>query len=125
MATKKVTTRSSKATKSSAAARTIDQRMSATIGQAARQAGLSPAQVTAQQSATVGYYLLIDFGFTSGQPFVPNSVQFYSSTGTFLCHKGVDNASLASLVPILNCPTIRVTWNTTTQEAVHIYGKKP
>ena len=123
MATKKrATTRSSKATKSSAAARIMDKRMSASIGQAARQAGLSAAL---QQSATVGYYLLIDFGFTSGQPFVPNSVQFYSNTGTFLCHKGVDNASLASLVPILNCPTIRVTWNTTTQEAVHIYGKKP
>ncbi|MFL6248594.1 MAG: hypothetical protein ACJ74H_21400 [Thermoanaerobaculia bacterium] len=99
--------------------------MNTSIAQAAKQAGLTATQIAAQQSATIGYYLLIDFGFAAGQPFQPNSVQFYSAGGGFLCFKTVDNASLVSLAPILSCPTIRVTWNTATQEAVHIYGKKP
>lgn len=120
MATKK---RSTKATKTPAAARLIEQRMNESIAQAARQAGIPPSR--AQQSATIGHYLLIDFGFTAGQPFQPNSVQFYSTAGAFLCHKKVDNTSLVSLAPILSCPVIRVTWDTATQEAVHVYGKKP
>ncbi len=104
------------------ALRAARERMDASIGQAARQAGLAP-HLTA--SAVIGYYLLIDFGFTAGVPFQPNSVQFYSSGGAFLCSKVVDNASLVSLVPILNCHTVQVTWNTATSEAVHIYGKQP
>lgn len=79
----------------------------------------------AQQSALVDYYLLIDFGFTANQPFQPNSVQFYSNTTGFLCFKVVDNNSLVSLVPILNCKQVRVMWNTATQEAVHVYGIQP
>jgi hypothetical protein len=88
----------------------------------ALKAALAPAS---QQSAFVDYYLLIDFGFTAGQPFQPNSVQFYSNTTGFLCSKVVDNPSLTSLAPILNCKQIRVTWNTTTLEAVHVYGIQP
>lgn len=80
---------------------------------------------TQQQSAFVDYYLLIDFGFTANQPFQPNSVQFYSNTTGFLCFKVVDNNSLVSLVPILNCKQIRVTWNTATSEAIHVYGIQP
>jgi hypothetical protein len=122
MATKKVSkARATKATPA-AARRAAQQRMDASIAQAARQAGLSPRATT---SAVIGYYLLIDFGFTAGVPFQPNSVQFYSTSGAFLCYKVVDNASLVSLVPILNCHTVQVTWNTSTSEAVHIYGKQP
>lgn len=90
--------------------------------EAAHQAGLSAAQ---QQSAVADYYLLIDFGFTAGQPFQPNSVQFYSNSTGFLCYKLVDNASLTSLVPILSSAHIHVTWNTDTKEAVHVYGIQP
>jgi len=126
MATKKrAATKTRKASSPAAVQRLLDERMNTSIAQAARKAGLSAAQLAAQQSATIDYYLLIDFGFTGGQPFQPNSVQFYSNTSGFLCYKTVDNTSLVSLAPILSCPTIRVTWNTTTQEAVHIYGKKP
>ena len=59
------------------------------------------AAVAATQSAWIHHYLLIDFGF-SGDYFIPNSIQFYSSTG-FLCSKLIDNTSLVSLVPILDC----------------------
>ena len=100
---------------------THDERIAANIADAAKRAGASATQ----QSAKVDYYYIIDFGYVAGQPFVPNSVQFYSNTSGFLCYKLIDNASLVSLVPILNCPTIYVTWNTATNEAVHIYGKKP
>jgi hypothetical protein len=51
----------------------------------------------AQKSAFIDYYLLIDFGFTADQPFIPNSVQFYSNTEGFLCYKRVDDSSLTSL----------------------------
>jgi len=78
------------------------------------------AEKLATQSAWIHHYLLIDFGFT-GDYFYPNSIQFYSSSG-FLCYKRTDNASLVSLVPILNCKNVRVTWDTSTKEAVHIYG---
>lgn len=122
MATKKASkARTTKATPA-AARLAAQERMDASIVQGARQAGLAPR---ATASAVIGYYLLIDFGFTAGQPFQPNSVQFYSSAGAFLCSKVVDNASLVSLVPILNCHTVHVTWNTATTEAVHIYGKQP
>jgi hypothetical protein len=122
MATKKGSkTRATKATPA-AAQRAVKARMDSSIAEAARQAGLAPH---ATASAVIGYYLLIDFGFTAGVPFQPNSVQFYSTSGTFLCYKVVDNVSLVSLVPILNCHTVQVTWNTGTSEAVHIYGKQP
>jgi hypothetical protein len=79
----------------------------------------------AQKSAFIDYYLLIDFGFTTDQPFIPNSVQFYNNTEGFLCYKRVDDSSLTSLVPILACDNVKVTWNTSTQEAVHVYGMQP
>ena len=100
----------------------IEEQVAKLVKEPARKAALAPAS---QQSGIVDYYLLIDFGFTAGQPFQPNSVQFYSNTTGFLCSKVVDNASLTSLVPILNCKQIRVTWNTTTLEAVHVYGMQP
>jgi hypothetical protein len=75
------------------------------------------------QTARVTSYLLIDFGF-SGDYFYPNSVQFYGPSG-FLCSKVVDNNSLASLVPILNCQSVYVTWDTTTKLAVHVMGAQP
>jgi hypothetical protein len=126
MATKKATkTRGSTKASATAVQRVVEQRMNASIAEAGRKAGLTTQQLAAQQSAVIDYYLLIDFGFASGQPFQPNSIQFYSNTSGFLCYKLVDNASLVSLVPILNCQTVRVTWNTSTQEAVHIYGKQP
>ena len=74
----------------------------------------------ATQGAWIDHYLLIDFGF-SDNVFYPNSIQFYSSTG-FLCSKRIDNTSLTSLIPILNCDKVRVTWDTVTKKAVHIYG---
>ncbi|MBI4785203.1 MAG: hypothetical protein HY785_28440 [Oscillatoriophycideae cyanobacterium NC_groundwater_1537_Pr4_S-0.65um_50_18] len=101
------------------ASKTIEQQVAKLIKETADKSGLAATQ---QQSAIVDYYLLIDFGFTSGQPFQPNSVQFYSNTTGFLCYKVVDNASLTSLVPILDSKQIRVTWNTATSEAVHVYG---
>lgn len=101
--------------------RIVEQRVAADREQEASKAGLTAA---AQQSALVDYYLLIDFGFST-TTFQPNSVQFYSNTAGFLCYKLVDNASLTSLVPILNCKQIFVTWNTATQEAVHVYGMQP
>ena len=100
----------------------IEEQVAKLVEEPARKAALAPAQT---QSAFVDYYLLIDFGFTANQPFVPNSVQFYSNTTGFLCSKVVDNASLVSLVPILNCKQVRVTWNTATLEAVHVYGIQP
>lgn len=72
-------------------------------------------------SAWVDHYLLIDFGFTLGLPYQPNSVQFYSASG-FLCWKATDNASIQTLAPILACRYVHVTWDTATQESVHIYG---
>ncbi len=75
------------------------------------------------QSAWIDHYLLIDFGF-SGNYFIPNSIQFYSSTN-FLCSKTTDNNSLVSLIPILNCKYVKVTWDTATSRAVHIYGYQP
>ncbi len=100
----------------------IEAQVSKLVKASASDAGLAPSQ---QQSALVDYYLLIDFGFTAGQPFQPNSVQFYSNTSGFLCSKLVDNTSLASLTPILQCKQIHVTWNTATREAVHVYGIQP
>ncbi|HWN41356.1 MAG TPA: hypothetical protein VNW71_04010 [Thermoanaerobaculia bacterium] len=96
----------------------VEDRIGKSIREAAQKEGLT---VAAQQSANVDYYLLIDFGFTTST-FQPNSVQFYSNTLGFLCSKLIDNASLVSLVPILNCKTVRVTWDTTTQQALHVYG---
>jgi hypothetical protein len=98
------------------------ERITKLVDETARKSGLAAAQ---QQSAVVDYYLLIDFGFTTGQPFQPNSVQFYSNTTGFLCSKVVDNTSLTSLVPILNSKQVRVTWNTDTHEAIHVYGMEP
>jgi len=77
-------------------------------------------ELAATQSAWIHHYLLIDFGFT-GNYFYPNSIQFYSSSA-FLCDKPIDNTSLVSLVPILNCEKVRVTWDTSTKKAVHILG---
>lgn len=99
----------------------FEQRVAADMEPEAAKAGLT---ATAQQSAVVDYYLLIDFGFST-PTFEPNSVQFYSNSTGFLCSKRVDNASLTSLVPILGCKQIMVTWNTATLEAVHIYGIQP
>ncbi|MEK6262967.1 MAG: hypothetical protein AABP62_30585, partial [Planctomycetota bacterium] len=104
------------------ASKAIEEQVAKLVKGPASKAALALAQT---QSALVDYYLLIDFGFTANQPFQPNSVQFYSNTTGFLCSKIVDNASLVSLVPILNCKQIRVTWNTATQEAVHVYGIQP
>ena len=100
----------------------VDEQVRLLVKEPARRAALTPASTL---SAVIDYYLLIDFGFTAGQPFQPNSVQFYSNTSGFLCFKVVDNASLASLVPILNCKQITVTWSTSTHEAVHVYGLGP
>ena len=94
----------------------------AQLARVVKEAQAAPMAAAAQQSAFIDYYLLIDFGFTSGQPFQPNSIQFYSNTSGFLCYKLVDNSSLTSLVPILDCDRVKVTWNTSTKEAVHIYG---
>jgi hypothetical protein len=88
----------------------------------AQVAELAPAITTA--SALIDHYLLIDFGFTPNTPFQPNSIQFYSSTG-FLCFKLVDNPSMETLTPILACKYVNVTWDTSTQEAVHVYGFQP
>jgi hypothetical protein len=74
------------------------------------------------KGAWIHHYLLIDFGFNSDY-FYPNSIQFYSSE--FLCSKLIDNTSLVSLVPILNCKYVHVTWDTSTKKAVHIYGYQP
>lgn len=76
-------------------------------------------------SAWIDHYLLIDFGFTANQPYEPNSIQFYSSTSGFLCWKVTDNASIQTLAPILACKYVQVTWDTATQESVHIYGFQP
>ena len=75
-------------------------------------------------SAWIDHYLLIDFGFTLGAPYEPNSVQFYSSSG-FLCSKLIDNTSMQTLAPILACKYVHVTWDSATQESVHIYGFEP
>ena len=83
---------------------------------------LSPGVTTA--SAWIDHYLLIDFGFTAGAPYEPNSVQFYSPTD-FLCYKLTDTASMTTLVPILNCKYVQVTWDVSTKESVHIYGLQP
>jgi hypothetical protein len=82
----------------------------------------APALTTA--SAWIDHYLLIDFGFTLGTPYQPNSVQFYSASG-FLCWKTTDNTSIQTLAPILACKYVHVTWDTATQESVHIYGLQP
>jgi hypothetical protein len=95
--------------------RTTLARIEAEIAQAAPAATM--------QSAWIDHYLLIDFGF-SGDYFYPNSIQFYSSTA-FLCSKLIDNNSLTSLLPILACKNVNVTWDTATQKAVHIYGYQP
>jgi len=52
--------------------------------------------------AWIEHYLLIDFGFTAGKPYEPNSVQFYGPNG-FLCWKLVDVTSIQTLAPILAC----------------------
>jgi hypothetical protein len=75
-------------------------------------------------SAWIDHYLLIDFGFTPNVPYEPNSVQFYSASG-FLCWKRTDNTSIQTLAPILACKYVYVTWDTSTQESVHIYGFQP
>lgn len=104
------------------ASEAIEEQVAKLVQEPARKATLAPAL---QRSAFVDYYLLIDFGFTAGQPFQPNSIQFYSNATGFLCSKLVDNNSLVSLVPILNCKQVKVTWNTATAEAVHVYGIQP
>ncbi|MFC1635069.1 hypothetical protein ACFL5Z_09525 [Planctomycetota bacterium] len=104
------------------ASKATDEQVGMLVKKAARKATLATAK---QASAFIDYYLLIDFGFNAGQPFYPNSVQFYSNTKGFLCYKLVDNASLTSLVPILNCENVKVTWDTATKEAVHVYGMQP
>ena len=82
----------------------------------------APTLTTA--SAWIDHYLLIDFGFTLGVPYQPNSVQFYSASG-FLCSKLTDNTSIQTLAPILACKYVQVTWDTATLESVHIYGFQP
>jgi hypothetical protein len=99
----------------------VEQQVAPDMAKAASKVGLAAA---AQQSALIDYYLLIDFGFSTST-FQPNSVQFYSNTTGFLCSKTIDDASLTSLVPILNCQQVRVTWDTATLKAVHIYGREP
>ncbi len=121
MATKKQATQAPVKKTALSKQRVIDEHVGKARDEAAKKAGLAAA---AQASAIVNYYLLIDFGFTT-TTFQPNSIQFYSNTAGFLCYKLIDNISLASLVPILNCKTLTVTWNTATQEAVHIYGNQP
>jgi hypothetical protein len=122
MATKTRTTKApAKARATSSKQRLVEEYVRKGLLEAAQKAGMAPA---ATQSAVVNYYLLIDFGFSS-TTFQPNSVQFYSNTAGFLCSKLIDNASLASLVPILNCETVTVTWNTATFEAIHVYGYQP
>ncbi len=80
------------------------------------------AEKLATQGGWVHRYLLIDFGFT-GDYFQPNSIQFYGSPEEgYFCYKKIDNASLVSLVPILNCEKVRVYWDTSTKEAVYICG---
>jgi hypothetical protein len=74
--------------------------------------------------AWIDHYLLIDFGFTPGTPYSPNSIQFYSPS-SFLCYKTIDNTSIQTLAPILNCKYVHVTWDTATSESVHIYGYQP
>ncbi len=101
------------------AIKATDGQVGMVVKKAAMKAAFAPAP---QDSAFIDYYLLIDFGFNAGQPFYPNSVQFYSNTKGFLCYKVVDNASLTSLTPILNCDNVKVTWKTATKEAVHVYG---
>jgi len=83
---------------------------------------LAPAITTA--SAWIDHYLLIDFGFTPNTTYQPNSVQFYSSSG-FLCYKLIDNSSIQTLAPILECKYVQVTWDVATLESVHIYGFQP
>jgi len=121
MATKKVATKAPVKARATSKQRAADEQIDKGRSEAAKKAGLAAA---AQATAVVNYYLLIDFGFTTST-FQPNSIQFYSNTAGFLCSKVIDNASLVSLVPILNCKTVTVTWNTTTKEAVHIYGNQP
>lgn len=104
------------------ASEAVDEQVVRLVEEPARTAALTPAL---QKSAFVDYYLLIDFGFTAGQPFQPNSIQFYSNATGFLCSKVVDNASLTSLAQILSCKQIKVTWNAATAEAVHVYGIQP
>lgn len=84
--------------------------------------GLAAGLTTA--SAWIDHYLLIDFGFTAGGTYEPNSVQFYSASG-FLCSKRTDNNSIQTLAPILACKYVRVTWDTATLESVHIFGMQP
>ena len=100
----------------------IEEQVGKLVNDASCKDALSTVQ---QQSAFIDYYVLIDFGFAEGQPFQSNSVQFFSNATGFLCYKVVDNASLTSLIPILNCKQIRVTWNTATKEAMHVYGVQP
>jgi hypothetical protein len=121
MATKKQATKAPAKASATSKQRAIDAQVNKGRDEAAKKAGLAAA---AQATAVVNYYLLIDFGFSTST-FQPNSIQFYSNTAGFLCFKVIDNASLVSLVPILNCKTVTVTWNTATQEAVHIYGNQP
>lgn len=82
---------------------------------------LAPAAKTA--AGWIDRYLFIDFGY-AGQTFQPNSVQFYKGA-EFLCSKLIDNTSIQSLVPILSCKYVHVVWDTSTMEALHIYGMQP
>jgi hypothetical protein len=81
------------------------------------------AEKLATQSAWIKHYVLFDFGFT-GDYFYPHNIAFYDSKWKFLCYKFTDNASFVSLVPILNCEKIRVTWDKNTKVAVHILGSQ-
>jgi hypothetical protein len=74
--------------------------------------------------AWIEHYLLIDFGFASGQPYEPNSIQFYDANG-FLCWKFIDSTSIQTVAPILACKYVHVTWDTATNESIHIYGYQP
>ncbi|HKR62969.1 MAG TPA: hypothetical protein VJZ00_04490, partial [Thermoanaerobaculia bacterium] len=89
MAVKKALQKAIKTQRQTKSEKAAQQRVESGIAQAARAAGIPPVQVQALQSAKIDYYLLIDFGFTANQPFVPNSIQFYSNAG-FLCSKVVD-----------------------------------
>ena len=100
---------------------TIDEQVGKLVQEAARNAALPK---DTQQHAFIHSYCLIDMGYTANQPFQPNSIQFFSATD-YLCSKVVDNASLTSLAPILNCSQIWVMWNTDTQEAVAVAGYGP
>ena len=77
-------------------------------------------ELPAIQGAWITRYLLIDHGFNSDY-FYPKSIRFYKQS-EYICYKLIDNTSLVSLVPILNCENIRVWYDTSTKKVVAIIG---